>query len=335
MSVQTSTQARRLAARFFLLALSLLAASSVHAQTSPAPGYTLMWSDEFNGDVLDRKAWCTRYAHGGGAPLQVNDPGCLGPALRNGTGDFLKDERQRYRDFNTRGEALHQVHEGYLSLRCTKTGKDSYAFYESAMIRSKLSFSPSTFESYYVTTRVRLPDVRGSFAAFWLASGFGANAHIAWPPEIDVFEAALNEGEDRANMLRVGGQVQGAQTASRATELTWYGPRFDRAWQNYIGERSLRGVWLEIAFEWTQRGVCTYIQGELAVCENYLWLDNAGSFANPANLLFNLAVGGAWAGRYGIDDSKPMQMDIDYVRVYRKRSIAGSPVPLRGSTNRR
>jgi beta-glucanase (GH16 family) len=199
------------------------------------------------------------------------------------------------------------------------------------MVRSKLGFRPTALESYFVTARLRLPDVRGSFPAFWLASGFGANGQIAWPPEIDVLEAALNEGEDRANMLRVGTHVQGAQTSTRAAEVTWYGPRFDRAWRNFIAERSLRGVWLEVAFEWTQRGVCTYIAGELAVCENYRWVDNAGSAVNPANLLFNLAVGGAWAGRYGIDDSRPMQMDIDYVRVFRKRALVGSPAPLRGS----
>lgn len=54
-------------------------------------------------------------------------------------------------------------------------------------------------------------------------------------------------------------------------------------------------------------------------CEEYRWVENSGAQAAPAHLLLNLAAGGSWAGRYGIDDSKmPTQLDVDYVRVYRK-----------------
>ncbi|MCY1020974.1 hypothetical protein [Pyxidicoccus sp. MSG2] len=36
-------------------------------------------------------------------------------------------------------------------------------------------------------------------------------------------------------------------------------------------------------------------------------------------LALNLAFGGQWAGRYGIDDSKlPRGLEVDSVRVYRK-----------------
>ena len=316
------------------VALSAVSSRHVDAQQPPANGYRLIWTDEFNGGALDRTRWCTRYAHGGGLPLQINHRLCTGPGGFMGTGDFLQDERQRYRDYNALGEAMHVVSHGTLKLRCTKTGSDGYAAYESAMIRSMLAIAPSPITSYFVSARIRLPNVRGSFPALWLASGYGTDDRIAWPPEIDIIEGALNEGEDRANMLRVGTIVRGAQTRSGAEELTWYSSKFDKSWHNFIAERSLRDVWLDVGLEWTHRGVCTYINGELTVCQNYRWVDNAGGPVNPANILFNLAVGGEWAGRYGVDDSQPMQLEIDYVRVYSKQGLVGVPTPLPGSHHR-
>lgn len=40
---------------------------------------------------------------------------------------------------------------------------------------------------------------------------------------------------------------------------------------------------------------------------------------NPATLIVNMAVGGVWAGRDGIDLSKfPASLDIDYIRIYQR-----------------
>lgn len=302
-------------------ALSAMSLSGVaHAQTiqPPADGYTLAWHDEFDGTDLDRGAWCTRLAFGGGAPLQISDAQCTGPHGDLGTGDFLKDERERYRDTNARGEKLHVVNGGVLTLRSTKTGNDDYASYESAMIRSKFAFKPSDTTSYIVTARVRLPDVQGSFAALWLTGGVGDDGKLSWPPEIDIVEAALNVTDDTSSMVHVGAQVEGRQTASGAEEFTSLGSTFDSRWNDFHSDSTLRGVWLDIEYEWTATSLCTHINGALAECENYCWQDNDGNAVNPANVIFNLAVGGAWAGRYGIDDSKPMTMDIDYVRVFKR-----------------
>jgi beta-glucanase (GH16 family) len=296
-------------------AISSATAQSVEA---PADGYKLVWSDEFDGGELDRSKWCTRLTFGGGAPLQRADSECLGPTGNGGTGDFLKDERERYRDTNSRDEALHVVDSGVLSLRATKTGSDDYASYESSLIRSKFEFKPSSSESYYITARLRLPGVRGSFAALWLASGFGKNGKVSWPPEIDTLEAALNEQDDKVNMVRVGAYTKSAQTDSGQEEFTQTGSKFDKRWNNFNADESLRDTWIDVRSEWTTQGTCVYINDELAACENYRWVDDDGNPANPATLIVNLAVGGEWAGRYGIDDSKPMHLDVDYVRIFKK-----------------
>ena len=78
-------------------------------------------------------------------------------------------------------------------------------------------------------------------------------------------------------------------------------------------------MWVETGAEWTEKQVCFYVDGYKAACQNYEWRDNAGNLAAPAHVLLNLAIGGSWAGRYGIDDSKlPTSMQVDHVRVYRK-----------------
>lgn len=308
--------------------LAAMSGNTVAAQSAPAPGYTLLWSDEFNGTSLDRSLWCTRFAHGGGAPLEIDDPECTGPGGKNGTGDFLKDERQRYRDHNARGEALHVVRDGHLALRATETGSDDYASFESAMIRSKLALRPSATESYYITARVRLPSVRGSFAALWLSSGYGDNGVLDWPPEIDILEAALNGVEDTEEMVRVGVAAKGEQTDSHKEEITAHGPHFDDKWNNFTADRSLRDVWLDIATEWTEAGHCTYINGELVQCGNYRWVNNVGELANKGNVILNLAVGGSWAGRHGVDGDTPMAMDVDYLRVFKKNGdVSRAPTP--------
>jgi hypothetical protein len=291
-------------------------------------GYTMVFSDEFNGTSLDRTKWCTRYVYGGGAALQFPDTGCTGPDGFAGTLDFLNDEQQRYVDTNTKGEAMHVESAGTLKMRATKTRTDTYASYESSMIRSKLQFKPSTATSYYILSRVRLPNVKGTWPAMWFSCGFGTTSTIMWPPEVDIFEGALNMVEDNPNMIRMGSQVKGGkQTSTGAMDITYSSPTYDRTWNNYFATApdTLRGVWVNIGATWTANAVCYYVNGLQTMCENYHWTDDAGNPANTASLLLNLAIGGAWAGRHGIDDASfPATFEADYVHVY---SFAGQTPP--------
>jgi beta-glucanase (GH16 family) len=275
----------------------------------------LAFADEFDGTQLDRGAWCTRYIYGGGATA-VSDPACS----RNGDGtlDFLNDEQQRYVDTNRNGEALHVVRDGFLRLRATKTRNDAYASYESAMIRSKQLFRPSASTSYYLTARVRLPDVIGTWPAFWLNADRRADGSTTWPPEVDILEGAYNGRDDRADMLHQATIIRGQQTGSGNREYTFTAPEFDRQWNNYNADSSLRAVWIEVGLEWTATGLCYYVDGYKTACENYRWVENGGAQAAPAHVLLNLAIGGNWAGRYGIAAGFPTSFDIDHVRVYRK-----------------
>jgi beta-glucanase (GH16 family) len=46
---------------------------------------------------------------------------------------------------------------------------------------------------------------------------------------------------------------------------------------------------------------------------------NEWPFDQPFFLILNLAVGGNWGGRYGVDESVfPAELQVDYVRVFKK-----------------
>ncbi|MFV0406399.1 MAG: hypothetical protein ACK5LN_06195 [Propioniciclava sp.] len=311
----------------FDLDLRWITVANGQSDYAPAGG-RLLFADEFNGSELDRDSWCTRYQYGGGAPLQVPDDACLSvdPATgaRLGTLDTLGgngQEEQVYRDFNERGEPLHTVQNGYLSLTATHTRPDDPHFpYESAMIRSKQEFQPTASRPLYLTARVRMPAAQGSWPAFWLASGYGDGTTTPpWPPEIDILEGPLNGQEDRADMLHQGTIVSGADPAPQGSQ-EWFdvSDRFDTTWGNYTDPQglSLRERWVEIGLEWKVDSVCFFVDGYKSACQKYTWVANDGP-ANPAAVLLNLGVGGPWAGRYGEDlEAFPYTFDIDHVRIY-------------------
>ncbi len=296
------------------LLLTAFGSSGQTTQDHRPPGYELVFSDEFEGDQLNRRLWCTRYIYQGGSAPQVRDRDCQ--ANNRGTLDRLNDERQRYVDINSEGRALHEVNGGILTLVATKTGAAGETPYQSAVIRSKQTFKPDARRSLYVTARVRLPKVRGTWPAFWINPGPDeVSGKLSWPPEIDIFDSPLNEKEDRENMLHVG-----AVPSSAPRELLESDPLFNRKWRNYVTPYSLRERWMETAAEWTHDKVCFFVDGVRVMCEAYAWRHRDGREAPPGHVLLSFAIGGSWAGRHGIDDgSFPAGFSIDHVRVYEKR----------------
>ncbi|MNL46716.1 Beta-glucanase precursor [compost metagenome] len=72
------------------------------------------------------------------------------------------------------------------------------------------------------------------------------------------------------------------------------------------------------AIEWNEKQIDFYIDAT-----KYLTFKNTGKgweewpFDKRFHLLLNIAVGGNWGGKYGVDDSIfPQSMLVDYVRVY-------------------
>ncbi|MDB4945820.1 MAG: Beta-glucanase precursor [Labilithrix sp.] len=212
----------------------------------------------------------------------------------DGTLDRLNDEQQRYRE-----NGNHVMTGSTLKLTAKKVGGD----YESGMIRSKTIVKYGYFEA-----RVKMPGAVGMWPAFWLNGESGG-----WPPEIDIFEFVNNGVEDRATMLHTGVVGHGAQGSAFLSA----DPNFNKQWTFWNAPYAFPDAFHTIACLWDETSATTYVDGAPIVSRGYRWVHDDGSDGGYAHVLLNLAVGGEWAGRHGIDDSAfPQGLEIDYVRVY-------------------
>lgn len=254
-------------------------------------GYGLAFNDEFKGTTLNRDKWLTRYIYDGA------------------TKDRMADEKQRYRDNNN-----HMVSaDGILSLvaRVVSSNDPDGIDYESGMIRSDW-----TTRYGYIEARVRMPGAVGVFPAFWLTSDVSeTTGKTAWPPEIDIFEFVNNGVEDKPNMLHTGV----VQVGSVMPPFLYTDPAFATQWTYWAAPFNFNDGWHTIAAEWTPTSVSTYVDGVKITTRGYEWKDASGLLAGPAHILLNLAVGGSWAGRHGIDAAAfPQALQINWVRAYKK-----------------
>ena len=261
-----------------LLTLTILTAASTSARSA---GWELVFSDEFNGDKLDRTKWATRYLY------------------QNETMDHFNDENQRYRDG-------HVVADGVLNLIAKKM-PGSVSLYESAMIRSHRTF----YYGYY-EARVFLPNAKGVWPAFWLEADYDIDGKTWHPPEIDIFEFVINGVEDKANSLH--SNVVGPWSAQ---QYTYVDRSFELKFQNLYGSEDLNQGWHTVGFVWAPDKISLFWDGKLTYTRNYQWLRSDGKLGPPAHVDLNFAVGGSkWAGRHGIEEAAfPQIFKIDYLRV--------------------
>ena len=162
-----------------IAAPSAFAAPQSEAAQSGAPaGYSLAFSDEFNGPALDTSKWGYQY-------------GCF---------DTNKHTQAQYTDSTDNVS----VSNGYLNLtarrsptkpngtpRTCKNGSETYdAPFTSGMISTKTSngnvlyAAPSS--GFYMESRIKLPKARSSWSSLWM-TGVKGN----WPSngEVDIFES--------------------------------------------------------------------------------------------------------------------------------------------------
>lgn len=155
----------------------------------------------------------------------------------------------------------------------------------------------------FIEMRARLPCGRGTWPALWMLS---APPQGAWPDdgEIDIMEHVgfdpgvvhgtmhtLAYNHTRNNSRTSSTSVADACTAFHKYQLTWNADQIkvgvdDRNFYQYSNDHSGNAEW---------------------------------PFDSPQYLIFNIAVGGDWGGQMGVDDTIwPVQMEVDYVRVYQQ-----------------
>ena len=274
--------------RFFLLyALITGLAITGGSQTTPAStkreGWTLVWSDEFNGpngSAVDRSKW-------------VFDIG------GNGWGN---QELEYYTDRIENAS----VHDGNLVMKALSekyTGPDGVTRnYTSVRLKTLGRFSQTygRFEA-----RLKIPYGQGLWPAFWM---LGDDIDkVGWPAcgEIDIME---NIGKEPAI---IHGSIHGpGYIGGTGIEAPYTLPAKKRFADDFH----------VFAVEWDPDAVSFFVDQDLYVRHTRADLHPGWKwvFDKPFFVILNVAVGGDWPGNPDSTTVFPQAMLVDYVRVYQR-----------------
>lgn len=156
-----------------------------------------------------------------------------------------------------------------------------------------------------IEVRAKLPSGRGVWPAIWM---LGANRSTAgWPRcgEIDIMEfVGFDPQVVHANIHTA--KYNHVKRTGKGSKLRLEGSPND--FHIYSAE------WHADRIDFLVDGQKYFTYGKESGAGEEAW-----PFDQPFYLILNLAIGGAWGGQRGIDDSIfPQRFEIDYVRVYRR-----------------
>lgn len=254
--------------------------------------WKLVWSEEFDrGGLPDTTKWVYEEGFIRGREEQYYTSGRSENA-RVEDGFLIIEARKenipnaRYRpDAPAKHWQQQRKQAGYTSASLTTQGRASWTYGR-------------------IEARAKLPSGRGVWPAIWT---LGTNrSEVGWPAcgEIDIMEYVGHEpGVIHANVHTRGFNHNNGN--GRGARLTV--PDAGTAFHVY-------------AVEWTPQKLEFFVDDR-----KFFSLTNDGTGANswpfdaPQYLIMNLAIGGEWGGRKGVDDSIfPQRMMVDYVRVYQR-----------------
>lgn len=154
--------------------------------------------------------------------------------------------------------------------------------------------------------KARLPGGKGIWPAIWMLPSIGYYGNGGWPDngEIDIMEHVgfePNLVHASVHTKAYNGMYENHKTASVSV------PAAEQDFHKYI-------------LQWSADKIEVFVDAK-----KYFTYVNDGKgwetwpFNKGFHLIINLAVGGNWGGRYGVDDAAfPQKLEIDYVRVYRR-----------------
>jgi len=269
-----------------MLLSSVLMAQSA-SPTPTLPGWTLTWSDEFNGSdgsPVDSSKW-------------VSETG------GNGWGN------RELEYYTTRPENAFQQG-GNLVIKALQekyTGPDNVSRdYTSARLKSLGKFSQKygRFEA-----RIKIPKGQGIWPAFWM---MGDNiGKVNWPNcgEIDIME---NIGKEPA---LVHGTIHGPGYNGAEGISASFGLPGD---VRFADDFHVYGV------EWTPKSIRFFVDDHVYATRTPKDLPKGTKWVydHPFFMLLNVAVGGGWPGNPDDTSVFPQTMLVDYVRVYKPAKSA-------------
>jgi beta-glucanase (GH16 family) len=241
-------------------------------------GYSLAWSDEFNGSTLDAGSWS--YENGDGCPSLCN---------------WGNNELQYYT--NTPNNLFFQDGKMVIEARAESFGGKSYT---SARIKTQ---GKKTFKYGRIDVRALLPKGKGIWPAFWLMPQ--DNVFGTWPKsgEIDLME---NVGSEPSKVLGTLHYGPGPGSTIISRNYTLPSGTFNDQFHVFSIE------WTQDKIQWLVDGnVFSTVNKSDLGGNNY-------PFNEQFYLIINLAVGGNLPGNPDANTLFPQWLIVDYVRVYQK-----------------
>ena len=243
----------------------------------------IVWSDEFNGDVIDAGTWT--YDVGGGGW---------------GNGQFEYDTARHENSYVTNGN---------LVIEARRESYSGNSFTSARMMtQGRFAFKYGTLEA-----RIKMPNTaNGLWPAFWMM-GNNSGA-IPWPGcgELDIVEMGSKAGVDQ------GLQQEKMNCALHYSDATGVHSMLD-AWTNAPVDLSLD--YHRYKMSWTPTTITFYLDdvpyGSWDITAAYL-----SEFHQPFYPILNIAIGGydpSYTGVYSVDAvtaTFPARMYVDYIRLY-------------------
>lgn len=305
-----------------ILFLFLIPASVLCAKEPPASEWKLVWSDEFTGDSIDRTKWDFDLGNG-----------FFSYDANTWIGGWGNGELQCY----TKEPENASVKDGMLHIRAIKESYQGCG-YTSARLKSRKRDGSTLFNKRYgrFEIRAKLPTGQGVWPALWMLPQDEVYGTWASSGEIDILEARGQEPNKILGTLHYGSR--------------W--PANRHSGKDYLFPRSGSIADFHIyALEWEPGAMRWYVDGQLYQTQSSWWSTSKVSegkgvvpvneaemnpwpapFDRPFYLVMNVAVGGQFLGNPSPTTAFPVEMLVDYVRVYDKVGGYGPTAP-RGGEN--
>lgn len=254
-------------------------------------GLVLVWNDEFDGETLDLTKWDYQYGNGG----------------EYGNSGWGNNEWQFYlgREENVR------VEDGKLIITAMKEGN----VYTSGRIRTITNSGELLFGTTYgrIEARIKCPVGDGVWPAFWML-----------PVDDSIYGTWAASGE--IDIMEAKGRLPGQFSCAAHYGQSW--PKNVYSGQEYVFEEGTDITdFHTYAIEWEPEEIRWYVDGECYYTLTEWHAKNAkgelypegAPFDVPFYILLNVAIGGNFDPEADTQNTEfPVQMEVDFVRVYHK-----------------
>jgi beta-glucanase (GH16 family) len=260
--------------------------------TSSASDWKLVWADEFDKPGLpDPAKWSYETGFVRNREMQYYTDSRLENARVENGYLVIEAQKERFKNpaFNPAADPQDWMH------------SREFAIYTSASLTTQEHFN---FKYGRIEVRAKLPAGRGVWPAIWM---LGTNiTSVSWPRcgEIDIMEMVGFEPD------MIYGHIHTFESITKQNIKDGTGIEVPGASDDFH----------VYAIEWDASQISFFADNKKYYTYQNPKTDGASwPFDRDQYLILNLAIGGAWGGTKGIDDTIfPQRFYIDYVRIYQR-----------------